>query len=59
MEDPEMERDRVIIVQTDLDILHNLAVAIDVTDSNIMIAIRPLAGLPHAFQLNNGRQLGK
>ena len=56
--DPKTERDRVIIVKTDLDVLHDPTVPIDVMHCNIIIAISPLAGLAHAFQLSDRHQLG-
>ena len=58
-EDPKAEWDPVVIIKLELNILNDPAVAIYVMYGNVMIMICPLAGLLHAFQLNNGRQLGK
>ena len=48
-EDPEAERDRVVIVKTDLNVLHNPTVAANVAHCDVVIAIRSLAGLAYTF----------
>jgi hypothetical protein len=56
---PKAERDRIVTVKTDLDILNNAAAAVYVTHGYVVIAISPHAGLAYAFHLHNGHQLGK
>jgi hypothetical protein len=57
-EDPKKKRDRVIVIKTDLNVLHDATVTANVTHCYVVIVIRPLAGRVHAFQLNNSHQLG-
>ena len=50
-EEPKLKRDRVVVVKADFKVLYDPSVVIDIAHGDIIIAIRPLAGLMYAFQL--------